>query len=316
MYEIQYKHDSQTGSALIVRIPREDLDKKALYTISVEQPDFIIPFRFRTVDGQVEFNYKVGDRSKLVNLSGERVPKDYADLWSGILQPLLSCGDWFMNINCFVLEPEYLYCNENGKKTSFIYIPSIQASSDYNRLKSMVTEVARQNHVTDVRLENKVIWAIQDFNLEGFMQIVKPCRGDTDQYSADQNKCGAELTDHSELGCQLTGQETPGLKYQSPQLVPLPLDEDNSGVYGAQTCRQNGPANIIINVPPANKAQKGKKIKEVKEVKFQEKQKTQEKQKNKIAFWCTKIFGFLKRNHGQKMSLNTAVLPEESGGYR
>ena len=176
MYEISSKVDFQTGAALIVKIPEEETDKKALYTILADKPDFILPFRHRSVDGQIEFTYQIGNRSKLTYLSGNRLPEEYADLWVGIIQPLIDCGDWFMTPYSFVLKTEYLYCDKNGKSVGFIYIPSVRACSDYHDLKEMVTVIAKQNHVTDINLENKVVWAIQDFCPEEFLQIIKPYR--------------------------------------------------------------------------------------------------------------------------------------------
>ena len=55
MYEIHSSSDFQKGVTLIVKIPESDLDQKALYTISSDKPDFILPFNHKTVDGQVEF---------------------------------------------------------------------------------------------------------------------------------------------------------------------------------------------------------------------------------------------------------------------
>jgi len=191
MYEILSKSDFQSGAALTVSIPEEELDKKALYTILSEQPDFLLPFRHIIVDGQVEFTYQIGNRSKLAYLSGNRSSGEYADLWFNILHPLLDCDDWFMNPYSFVLKPEYLYC-DNSKAIFFVYIPSVRACSDYNALKSMVTEVARQNHVTDVTLENKVVWAIQDFSLTEFLQMLRPYRGYASQDAAASPAPAAE----------------------------------------------------------------------------------------------------------------------------
>lgn len=174
MYEIQSKSDFQAGATLIVRIPEADLDQKALYTILADKPDFVLPFRHRAIDGQIEFTYQIGNRSKLAYLSGTRSPREYADLWLGILQPLLDCSDWFMTPYSFVLKSEYLYCDKAGKLVSFIYIPSVRTYSNYDMLKGMVTEIAKQNRVTDINLENKVVWAIQDFNPKQFLQMVKP----------------------------------------------------------------------------------------------------------------------------------------------
>ena len=174
MYEIQSISDFQTGAALIVRIPESDIDKKAFYTILTDQPDFILPFRHRSVDGQIEFTYQIGARSKLTYLYGDRTPYEYANLWMGVLQPLLDCGDWFMNPYAFVLKPEFIYCEKDKYAASYVYIPSVHAYSNYDTLKNMVIEIAKQNHVLDVNLENKVVWAIQDFSPNSFIQLLKP----------------------------------------------------------------------------------------------------------------------------------------------
>ena len=96
IYDIQSKSDILTGTSLIIKIPEEDLDRKALYTILEDKPDFILPFRHRAVDGQIEFVYRVWAQSKLQYLAGDRNPQEYVGLWSGLLCPLFDCSDWFM----------------------------------------------------------------------------------------------------------------------------------------------------------------------------------------------------------------------------
>lgn len=173
MYQIESKTDFQAGVTLSVRIAEEDVDWKALYTMAECTPDFLLPFHYKKMDGRVELTYQVGSKSKLSYLSAERSPNEYADLWSRILQPLLDCRDWFMTAYSFVLDVDYLYCDKNTKEIRFLYIPSIRPYSDPSGLKSMVTEIVRQNRVTDVSLENKVMWALQDFSPSEFLQTVK-----------------------------------------------------------------------------------------------------------------------------------------------
>lgn len=175
-YEIQSRSDFKSGTELLVYVPEAELDCKALYTILNDRPSFILPFRHRAIDGQIEFTYQVGRRSKLNYLAGSRAPADYAQLWFNLLQPLLDCDDWFMNPRCFVLQVDCLYCDKATMDISYIYIPTFQPVSNQDMLKTMITEVARQNRVTDTSLENKVIWAIQDFNIQDFLQIIKPFR--------------------------------------------------------------------------------------------------------------------------------------------
>ena len=93
IYEIQSKNDFSAGACLVIRFPEEELDKKALYTIEADCPNFLVPFRHRSIDGQIECVYQLGDRSRLHYRFGKRNPKDYVELWSSILQPILDCGD-------------------------------------------------------------------------------------------------------------------------------------------------------------------------------------------------------------------------------
>ena len=67
IYRIESKSDL-TGAMLVIRFPEEDLDVKALYTIQADQPDFLVPFRYRCVDGEAECTYQLGNRVKLLYL--------------------------------------------------------------------------------------------------------------------------------------------------------------------------------------------------------------------------------------------------------
>ena len=174
IYEIKSKSDFLTGASLHVMIPEDELDRKALYTIQADRPDFILPFRHRCIDGQIELVYQIGAHSRLQYLSGGRSPKEYADLWSSLLYPLRCCGDWFMQPYSFVLSAGYLYCEKNKKTISYVYIPSIKACSDYTALKEMAAEITKIITVADADLENKVLRAIlKDFDPDDFLQMLK-----------------------------------------------------------------------------------------------------------------------------------------------
>lgn len=176
MYQLETKSDFQSGTTLVLSLPEEEVDQKALYTMAANRPEFLLPFRYKMVDGQVELSYQIGKKNKLAYVSGPCTTEEYVDLWVEILQPLLDCDDWFMNSYSFVLDAEHLYCDKNRKSVGLIYIPSVIPASDYELLKGMVAKVARMNPVEDVHLENKVMWALQEFNPKDFLQILKPYR--------------------------------------------------------------------------------------------------------------------------------------------
>ena len=171
-YQIENKNDL-TGAMLVVRFPQEDLDEKALYTIEADQPPFLVPFRYRAVDGMAECTYCLGSRSKLQYRFGAHAAADYVDFWTQVLQPLLDCDDWFLKPFSFVLDPRYLYADRDGA-VSYLYIPARTDGESFASLREMVLELSRQNSVTDPALENKVLRALmQDFQPKAFLDMLR-----------------------------------------------------------------------------------------------------------------------------------------------
>jgi len=172
-YDIQANYDLLTGATLVVKIPEDELDRKALYTILADKPNFILPFYYRSLEGTVEFVYHIGLHSKLRYLAGNRQSKEYAELWSGVLSPLLDCDDWFMKPYAFALNSEFLYFDKKKKVVSYVYIPSIYDCSDQGDLRGMAAEVSEMISVTDAVLENKVLRAIlKKFNPQDFLKML------------------------------------------------------------------------------------------------------------------------------------------------
>jgi len=172
-YDIQMKNDISTGAVLVVRFPEDDIDKKALYTIQSDQPDFLIPFFLRNVDGYAECTYQLGARSELRHRFGSHPAKEYVKLWTRVLQPLLDCEDWFLKPTSFVLDANYLYVDRIGTSISYIYVPSKVDCVETGALKEMVSELSNRNSTDDQRLENQVWRALaQDFQPRNFLQML------------------------------------------------------------------------------------------------------------------------------------------------
>jgi len=171
---IESKSDFLTGTYLIARIPEDDLDRNALYTIQADCPKFILPFHYKSVNGQIELVYKVGANCKLRYFTGEFTPREYTDLWSSLLSPLLECGDWFMNPCSFLLNVDYLYYDKSKKTMCYVYIPSTRGCSGYDAFNAMAIEISKFMTVSDAVLENKVLRSIiKDFNPPDFMKMLK-----------------------------------------------------------------------------------------------------------------------------------------------
>ena len=174
IYDIKSKSDLLTGASLTVTIPEEELDKKALSTILADRPGFILPFRHRSVDGQVELVYQTDSYCKLQYLAGSRTARKYADLWTNVLYPLLDCRDWFMKPYSLVLDSGCIYSDKNSGMVFYIYIPSVRDCCGYEDLREMAAEISKIITVDDANLENMVLRAImKDFTPNGFIQMLK-----------------------------------------------------------------------------------------------------------------------------------------------
>lgn len=172
IYEIQSRSDL-SGVTLIVRFPEADLDRKALCTIQQDRPQFLVPFQYRSVDGQAECSYQLESRTKLQYRYGIRDSKEYVEFWSQVIQPLLDCGDWFLKPLSFVLDSQYLYIDRTGT-ICYLYIPSRKDCVEFSAIQRMATELSRHNAVTDPNLENQVLKAImQDFQPKAFLQMLR-----------------------------------------------------------------------------------------------------------------------------------------------
>jgi len=173
-YDIQSENDFITGPYLVVRVPEDKVDYHALYTIQTDCPDFIVPFNHKSINGQVELVYKTGSQSKLQYFSGELSPREYAELWKSLLEPLLECGDWFMAPDSFVMNTDYLFYDKNNKSIKYVYIPSTERNPENNEFIELAVDVSKMMTVSDAALENKVLRAIiKDFNPVGFLGMLK-----------------------------------------------------------------------------------------------------------------------------------------------
>lgn len=173
IYEIQSKNDMSAGACLVIRFPEKDLDKKALYTIEADRPEFLVPFRHRSIDGQIECTYLLGDRSKLKYRFGRKTAAEYVRFWTDLLQPLLDCEDWFLKPSSFALEAEDIYISRDEKTVSYIYVPTVNDCVGPDAMRDMARQIAELNPVDDIDMENRVLRAImQGFRPGEFLKML------------------------------------------------------------------------------------------------------------------------------------------------
>lgn len=172
-YEIQKEYDLEKGMLLKVIFPEEEVDSKALYTIQNDMPDFLIPFKCKSVDNMMECTYYIGSDTKLQYRLGVRSKGEYIRCWKKILSPLLECRDWFLNAYSFVFDISQLYTDRDENYVRYLYIPSKTAASDFADLNSMVVDISRENVVEDTAMENTVLRSImQNFSPKEFLMLL------------------------------------------------------------------------------------------------------------------------------------------------
>ncbi|MCL2628042.1 MAG: FHA domain-containing protein [Oscillospiraceae bacterium] len=234
--KIESRNDFLTGTYLVTSISDSDLDQNALHTIQKDCPQFIMPFNYKCINGQVEFTYKVGSLCKLQYFYGDVTHTEYMTMWRSMLSPLLECGDWHMNSRSFVLCTDYLYYDKSKKTVVYIYIPSKCECSSFEAFNDMAITVAKNITVSDPVLENKVLRSIiNDFNPRDFLKMLM-------EYTPPQAIQETEVLD-----------EIDGLS------VADIADEEKSGfkVFGSRhkkekETKHNGYKNVVpVNLPPA-----------------------------------------------------------------
>lgn len=187
-FAIQSKNDLSTGAMLTVRFSEENFDEKAYYTIENDMPEFLVPFRCHSVDGQIECTYQLGSLVKLQYRFASLSPKEYAQFWKQVLQPLLDCDDWFLKPFSFVMDTRYLYTDRDGKKILYLYIPSKENWGGQEELRAMVIDLAQQNPATDPVLENQTLRAMmQEFRPKEFLQMLQVKQSAESEVVSQQN---------------------------------------------------------------------------------------------------------------------------------
>ena len=176
-YTIESRKGMQGETLLSVTIPEAQIDEKALYTMETERPDFLVPFHYRYIDGNVEFIYTPLKRLKLLFFAGERSQQDYVDFWRKIVSPLERCEDWFMRADGFVLDLQHVYYDKDANEVCYLYVPARGQRQDTADIRQFLQKVASQFTTANSDLTVRVLgYLLQDgaFEPEDFLKMLAP----------------------------------------------------------------------------------------------------------------------------------------------
>ena len=177
-FQIETKN-TLSGTEQIIRFPEKDLDRKALYTIQEDLPDFLVPFHYTSIEGQAECAYDLGGLKVLRDavLPQKYQPAEYVAFWEKIFRPLLDCDDWFLTPLSFVLDADCLYYSEAKGTVLYLYVPSRQSYSAPRNVREMTSKLSSSVSVTDDSWDVKVLRFIidqkeSDFQVAAFLQML------------------------------------------------------------------------------------------------------------------------------------------------
>ncbi|MCL2249069.1 MAG: FHA domain-containing protein [Oscillospiraceae bacterium] len=172
--KIESRNNFASGAYLVTAISQNNVDKNALYTITADLPKFMLPFTYTNIDGEVEIVYEVGNLVKLSYFKGELSTDEYVGLWISLLQPLLECGDWFLNSSSFVLNMDYLYYDKKEKSAMYMYVPAIEGNASKSTWGEMAKSLSKIITVSDKELENRVLrYILDNFTPREFLEMLK-----------------------------------------------------------------------------------------------------------------------------------------------
>ena len=244
-YHFESRSDFSEGAMLVLQIPESDLDRKALRTIQEDPPEFLVPFRVRTVGDQMECIYYLGNRSKLPIWYRMREKQDYVAFWRKLLSPLLECADWFLKPGSFVLDPQYIFATSNAQEIRYLYIPTKEDCSAPMQLQTMATEISSKNGVTDPVLENQVLRTIMmEFQPKAFLQMLQDAVGETSQQTVEPPfKPVENVLPKPQIAAPV-----------QPVMDPVPISVVPPVMEPPVI---NGPGDIRIQMPAADSGKKG-----------------------------------------------------------
>lgn len=111
-------------SCAVLSVAEEDsLDKIAVEVIKQDCPDFLVPFKILSVDGETEIRYELTDGIRLGYQPQRMYKREFVRQMVSMLLPFQDCGDWLLDYHSILLDPHYIIIGEKGAHVRYIYIP-------------------------------------------------------------------------------------------------------------------------------------------------------------------------------------------------
>ena len=112
------------GYAVFCVKEKDQVDGIAVQILRQDCPDFLLPFKTMSIDGEMEFRYELADGVRMSYQLPKMTKKELIQQMVGLLLPFKNCGDWLLDYHCLLLDPQYIFINSKDKTVRYIYLPT------------------------------------------------------------------------------------------------------------------------------------------------------------------------------------------------
>ena len=111
------------GYAIFQVKENDQLDEIAVRVLRQDCPDFLLPFKTISMDGEMEFRYELADGVRMSYQQPRISKREFVQQMIGMLLPFKNCGDWLLDYHNICLDPQYIFINTKEQAVRYIYLP-------------------------------------------------------------------------------------------------------------------------------------------------------------------------------------------------
>lgn len=101
----------------------EKMDEIAIKVIRQDAPEFLLPIKMMSIDGETEIRFEISEGTRLNYLPETMTKRELITLLDNMLSPFKTCSDWFLDYHYFHLDKNYIMVGRDYSEVKYVYIP-------------------------------------------------------------------------------------------------------------------------------------------------------------------------------------------------
>lgn len=139
-------------------IDEMQLDSIAVKVIKQDTPDFLVPMKMLTIDGEFEVRYDLSSGMRMNYLPERMTKQEFLIVLDALIKPFLICNDWFLDYHSFYLDSSYITIGDNYSNVKYSYIPA----HNYKNTEMEIVEFFR-NFVLNMNISDDPMFIMELF---------------------------------------------------------------------------------------------------------------------------------------------------------